>query len=142
MNFSDKVKRSRELRGFTQQTLADEINVSKRTIAAYETTGAKPRPATMRKLAAALKVSVYYLTIDEVTDPEYGLEKQGYVDQARELYGAHAAREMNALLEQNAALFAGGELSQEAKDDFFAAVMKSYLACKEAAKKTYGRKKS
>ena len=45
MNFSDKVKRSRELRGFTQQTLADEINVSKRTIAAYETTGAKPRPA-------------------------------------------------------------------------------------------------
>ena len=142
MNFSDKVKRSRELRGFTQQTLADEINVSKRTIAAYETTGAKPRPATMRKLAAALKVSVDYLTIDEVTDPEYGLEKQGYVDQARELYGAHAAREMNALLEQNAALFAGGELSQEAKDDFSAAVMKSYLACKEAAKKTYGRKKS
>ena len=142
MNFSDKVKRSRELRGFTQQTLADEINVSKRTIAAYETTGAKPRPATMRKLAAALKVSVDYLTIDEVPDPEYGLEKQGYVDQARELYGAHAAREMNALLEQNAALFAGGELSQEAKDDFFAAVMKSYLACKEAAKKTYGRKKS
>ena len=139
MNFSDKVKRSRELRGFTQQTLADEINVSKRTIAAYETTGAKPRPATMRKLAAALKVSVDYLTIDEVTDPEYGLEKQGYVDQA---YGAHTAREMNALLEQNAALFAGGELSQEAKDDFFAAVMKSYLACKEAAKKTYGRKKS
>lgn len=142
MNFSDKVKRSRELRGFTQQTLADEINVSKRTIAAYETTGAKPRPATMRKLAVALNVSLDYLTIDEVIDPEYGLEKQGYVDQSRELYGAHTTKEMNALLEQNAALFAGDELPQEAKDDFFAAVMKSYLACKEAAKKIYRRKKS
>lgn len=47
---------------------------------------------------------------------------------------------MNALLEQNAAFFAGGELSQEAKDDFFQAVMKAYLTCKEEARKTYGRK--
>lgn len=48
---------------------------------------------------------------------------------------------MNELLERNAALFAGGELSQEAKDDFFQAVTKAYLLCKEEARKTYGRKK-
>lgn len=142
MNFSDKVKRQREICKLTQQALAEEVGVSRRTIAAYETTGVKPRSSTMRKLAAALKVSVDYLTFDEITDPKQGLEKQGYVDQARELYGTQAATEMNALLERNTALFAGGELSQEAKDDFFAAVVKSYLACKEAAKKTYGRKKS
>ncbi len=142
MKFSDKVKRQRELSKLTQQMLGEKVGVSRRTIAAYETTGAIPRNSTMRKLAAALNVSVQYLQNDDITDPEYGLEKQEYVDQARELYGAQAATEMNALLEQNAALFAGGELSQEAKDDFFAAVVKSYLACKEAAKKTYGRKKS
>ncbi len=142
MKFSDKVKRQRELSKLTQQMLGEKVSVSRRTIAAYETTGAIPRNSTMRKLAAALNVSVEYLQNDDITDPEYGLEKQEYVDQARELYGAQAATEMNALLEQNAALFASGELSQEAKDDFFAAVVKSYLACKEAAKKTYGRKKS
>lgn len=142
MNFSDKVKRQRELHKLTQQMLGEKVGVSRRTIAAYETSGAVPRNSTLRKLAAALNVSVDYLQFDEITDPEYGLEKQEYVDQARELYGARAAREMDALLEKNTALFAGGELSQEAKDDFFAAVMKSYLACKEAAKKTYGRKKN
>ena len=48
---------------------------------------------------------------------------------------------MDELLERNAALFAGGELSEEAKDAFFTAVTKAYLECKEQAKKTYGRKK-
>ena len=47
---------------------------------------------------------------------------------------------MDSLLEQNAALFAGGTLDQEAKDAFFEAVMKAYLTCKEEARKTYGRK--
>ena len=39
-----------------------------------------------------------------------------------------------------AALFAGGELPQEAKDAFFEAVMKAYITCKEESKKTFGRK--
>jgi len=47
---------------------------------------------------------------------------------------------VEALLAQNAALFAGGTLDQEGKDAFFEAVMKAYLTCKEEAKKTYGRK--
>ena len=39
----------------------------------------------------------------------------------------------------NAALFAGGELSQEQKDAFFEAIMASYLTCKEEAKKKFGK---
>ena len=57
MTFSDKIKRAREVAGFTQQQLADQVGVSKRTIAAYESTDAKARPSTMRKLAEALGVS-------------------------------------------------------------------------------------
>jgi len=34
-----------------------------------------------------------------------------------------------------------GNLSQEAKDAFFEALMVAYVTCKEEAKKTYGRKK-
>lgn len=142
MTFSEKVKRTRELLGLNQQGLADLVGVSKRTIATYETVGSIPRPATLRKLADTLQVSTDYLVNDDIDDPLYGIEKKEYVDEARERFGAKAAKEMDFLLERNAALFAGGELSPEAKDAYFEAVMKAYLACKEEAKKTYGRKKS
>ena len=78
---------------------------------------------------------------DEITDLKYGIEKAPYIEEARERLGPKAAKEMDVLLEQNVALFAGGALDQEAKDAFFEAVMKAYLKCKEEARKTYGRKK-
>lgn len=141
MTFSDKIKVARETMGYTQQELADRVGVSKRTIASYESTDAKARPSTMRKLAEALDVSMDYLSKEEITDPKYGAEKAPYVEQVRGACGDRAAREMDDLLERNAMLFAGGELSQEAKDDFFQAIAKAYLMCKEEARKTYGRKK-
>ncbi|HHT66259.1 MAG TPA: helix-turn-helix transcriptional regulator [Clostridiales bacterium] len=140
--FSEKVKEGREGLKLNQQQLGELVGVSKRSIAAYETTDTKPRGNTARKLAAALQVSVDYLLNDEITDPKYGMEKVSYVEEVRERLGRKAAKEMDALLEQNLALFAGGELDQEAKDAFFEAVMKAYLRCKEEARKTYGRKKN
>lgn len=141
MTFSDKIKVSRELCNLTQQQLADKVGVSKRTIASYESSGAIARSSTMRKLALALNVSYDYLANEDVTDPKQGIEKISYIEEARSQYGDKAAREVDELLERNAALFAGGELSEEAKDAFFTAVTKAYLECKEQAKKTYGRKK-
>ena len=47
---------------------------------------------------------------------------------------------MDELLQDNAALFAGGELSQEQKDKFFQAVMTAYVTSKEEAKAKFGRK--
>lgn len=142
MTFSDKIKRSREVCQLTQQQLADAAGVSKRTIASYESAGAQARASTMRRLAAVLNVSYDYLARDEIEDPLYGIEKASYVEEARTLYGAKGAAEIDALMERNAALFAGGEISQEAKDAYFEAVMKAYLACKEEARKTFGRSKS
>jgi transcriptional regulator with XRE-family HTH domain len=141
MTFSDKVKRAREVVGMTQNELAAKTGVSQRTIASYESGGAIARRSTTEKLARALKVSVKYLTEENCTDPLDEIEKDGYVEQARELYGASGVRDMDALLRDNAALFAGGELSQDQKDAFFEAVMKAYLTCKEEAKEKYGRKK-
>lgn len=140
MTFSDKIKRSREVAGLTQQELADLVGVSKRTIASYESTDAVARRTTMVKLARALKVSVRYLSDDDCTDPLADIDQDAYVEQARELYGSSGARDMEALLRDNAALFAGGELSQEQKDVFFEAVMKAYLTCKEEARLKYGKK--
>lgn len=79
---------------------------------------------------------------DEVDDPKAGLDKELFINNARDLYGYRGAREAELLLERNKALFAGGSLSQEAKDAFFDAIMVAYVTCKEEAKKTYNRKKN
>jgi len=140
MTFSDKIKRAREVAGMTQQELADAVGVSKRTIASYESSGAIARRSTTEKLAAALKVSVKFLSDEACTDPLAEIEKDTYVEQARALYGAKGVRDMDELLRDNAALFAGGELSEEQKDQFFQAVMTAYVTSKEEAKKKFGRK--
>lgn len=141
MTFSDKIKRAREVAGLTQNELAQAAGVSQRTIASYESGGAIARRTTTERLAKALKVSVKYLTDENCTDPTEDIEKDGYVEQTRSLYGAKGARDVNALLEENAALFAGGELSQSEKDAFFEAVMRAYITCKEEAKQKFGRKR-
>lgn len=140
MTFSDKIKRARGVADLTQQELADMVGVSKRTIASYESTDAIARRSTIEKLAAALKVSVRYLTDPECSDPLADIEKDAHVLEARRLYGSAGARDIDALLSENAALFAGGDLSQEQKDAFFEAVMKAYITSKDAAKAKFGRK--
>ena len=139
-SFSEKIREAREALKLNQQQLSDLVGVSKRSIAAYETTDTKPRGNMARKLASALQVSVDYLLNDDIVDPKHGIDKSPYVEETRERLGAKAAKEMDVLLEQNMALFAGGELDQEAKDAFFEAVMKAYITCKEDARKTFGKK--
>ena len=141
MTFSDKIKRAREVAGMTQKELAEAVGVSQRTIASYESGGASARKTTIEKLGAALKVSVRYLSDESCTDPLADIEKDEYIEQARAMYGAKGARDMDELLRDNAALFAGGELSQEQKDSFFEAVMFAYVTSKEKAKEKFGRKK-
>lgn len=138
--FGDKVKEAREVLGISQGALAEAVGVTQRSITAYETGAAKPRGGTARKLARALKVSVDYLLDDEIEDPLKGIEKDPYLENIRDAYGARGEGEADILLEKNLALFAGGSLSQEAKDAFFEAVMTAYVTCKEEARKTYGRK--
>ena len=139
-NFAEKVKETREELGLSQGVLAERVGVSQRSITAYETGAAKPRGLTARKLARALNVSLDYLLNDDISDPESGIEKDPYLEMVRGAYGTHSEKEAEALLQKNMALFAGGALSQEAKDAFFEAVMTAYVTCKEEAKKTYGRK--
>ena len=138
--FADKVKEARVSLGLSQTQLAQEMGVSARSVQAYERGEKTPRAAKMAQLAKALKVSVKFLTDDECEDPVADIEKDNYIDEARERYGSKGARDVEQLLADNAALFAGGELSQEQKDAFFQAVMTAYVTCKEEAKAKFGRK--
>lgn len=139
-SFAEKVKDARSELGLSQQQLAEMVDVSDRSIKAYERGEKKPRQGTMLKLAKALKVSVRFLSEDGCENPVEDIEKDGYIAEARELYGSVGARDMEQLLQENTALFAGGELSQEQKDMFFQAIMTAYVTCREEAKVKFGRK--
>lgn len=138
--FSEKVKEARVSLGISQPQLGKKIGLSVRSVIAYEKGEKKPRPASMLKLAKALGVSVKFLSDDECEDPMADIEKDDYIAEARERYGAAGAKNMDDLLSANTALFAGGELSQEQKDAFFEAVMKAYITCKEEARRKFGKK--
>ncbi len=140
MTFSDKIKITREHSGFTQQQLADKTGVSKRTIASYESGGAMARSSTILKLAKALQVSSRYLTEETCDDPLKDIEKDTYLTEVHLRYGNSSVRDMDELLRDNAALFAGGTLSQTQKDKFFEAITQAYFACREEARKKYRRR--
>lgn len=137
--FPEKVKDARSELGLSQSQLGESAGVSLRTILAYEKGEKKPRQCTMLKLAKALKVSVKFLSDDNCENPMEDIEKDGYIEEARERYGSRGARDMEKLLAENTALFAGGELSQDQKDAFFQAVMTAYVTCKEEAKRKFGQ---
>ena len=138
--FADKVKEARISLGLSQTQLAKEVGVSARSVQAYERGEKAPRAAMMAKLAKALKVSIKFLSDDACEDPVADIEKDNYIEEARERYGAKGATDVEQLLADNEALFAGGELSQDQKDAFFQAVMPAYVTCKEEAKAKFGRK--
>ena len=139
--FAEKAKEARISLGWSQTRLAQEVGVSSRSVQAYERGEKTPRPAMLAKLAKALKVSVKFLSDDECTDPMADIEKDTYIEEARRRYGAKGVRDVDQLLAENTALFAGGELSQDQKDAFFQAVMTAYVTCKEEAKAKFGRRK-
>ena len=140
--FSEKVKDARLQLGLSQQQLGEATGVSLRTILSYEKGEKMPRQGTLLKLAKALGVSSKFLIDDLCENPMEDIEKDSYIEDAREKYGNKGAKDVEKLLADNAALFAGGELSQEQKDEFFQAVMVAYVTCKEEAKKKFGRKAS
>ncbi len=138
--FAEKVREARLQKELSQTELGKRIGVTIRTITSYEKQGKMPRKKMLYALARELGVSTRYLTDDSCEDPLADIEKDAYLEESREKYGAAGERDMDGLLAANAALFAGGELSQEQKDAFFQAVMTAYVTCKEEAKAKFGRK--
>lgn len=127
--------------GLSQGELGELAGVSKRSIAAYEMGEKFPRDKTIYQLAKALHVSIRYLKDDECENPTEDIEKDIFIAEASEQYGMNGARDLERMLAENTALFAGGDLSQEEKDTYFNALMTAYVTCRETAKEKYGKKK-
>lgn len=139
--FRDKVIEHRAALGLSQKQLADKAGIGVRTIGNYESGARLPYAAQLYKLAKALGVSTEYLKNDEIEDPSYGLDRMEYVEEMRATTSTKDSQNLEEMLKANKEMFAGGTVSEEAKDAYFHALMEAYFDCKKVAKDTYGRKK-
>ncbi len=141
MTFGEKLKTVRLSLNLSQSELAEKTGISERSLYTYEQTGIMPRSNNLRKLAEALNVSVSYLLDEEETDTQKNIDHEIFIANAKNEFGYKGAREATELLSRVSALFAGGELEDDAKDLFFQSLMEVYLDSKQEAKKKFAPKK-
>lgn len=134
MTFGEKLREARLTLNLTQKQLADMTGISERSLYTYEQSGIMPRSGNVRKLADALNVSTSYLLDEEETDPSKHIDQDFFLTQVQGEYGYKATLEAREVLTRASALFAGGTLSDEAKDAFFRSLMEVYLESKEEAR--------
>lgn len=136
----EKIKDRRITMNMTQKDLADCVGTTVRTISSYEAAGSKPRGLNLRKLCTVLNVSESYLLNDEIEDPTYGIEEAPYIESARTTYGKKGAMDVEKLLTQTKAMFAGGDVPEEDKELFFQAVTEAYFANRQRTSEKFTRK--
>ncbi len=123
MLFGEKLKALRLERGYTQEQLAQKVDVTKRTLINYEQGRCYPKQTEiLARLAQEFDVTVDYLMSDE----------DRYIQNAQEKGGIRAAQDVQALLTNARAMFAGGELSEEDKDKVMRKLNELYWDAKES----------
>ncbi|MCL2843480.1 MAG: helix-turn-helix domain-containing protein [Oscillospiraceae bacterium] len=132
MQFRERLREERERLSLTQTELAEQLGVSRNTIVNYERGASHPRERRIySKLAEIFGVDVnYFLTDDEV-----------FLTEAEARYGRKGTLEAEELLEQAAALFAGGTLSETDQIAFLHDMQRLFLDSKDKARKKFTPKK-
>ncbi|MCL2852269.1 MAG: helix-turn-helix domain-containing protein [Defluviitaleaceae bacterium] len=132
MKFGEKLREKRKKIRMSQDGLAKELGVTTRTLSNYEMGASHPQDrAIYFKLADFFGVDVnYFLTEDEE-----------FLTKAAEHYGKKGRDQAEALLDQAAALFAGGELSEEDKLAFLHEMQALFLDSKQRERERFAPKR-
>jgi transcriptional regulator with XRE-family HTH domain len=137
MTFGEKVRQARITLNLSQTELALKTGISERSLYTYEQMGIMPRTSNIKKLAEALNVSVVYLMDEEETDTGKNIDQDFFLANVKNEFGSRGARQAASILRKASALFAGGELEDEAKDMFFQSLMEVYLESKAEAREKF-----
>ena len=123
MTLGEKIKKLRLQKELSQAELAKAAGISLRSLQNYEANAFPPRYQRVYvSLAQALDCDVNYLKSDT----------SDFIITAAAKYGPRGAQ---AILDQTAAMFAGGDLSEDDKLAFVNEIQSLYLDSKERAKK-------
>ena len=149
MLFGDKLKSIRLAQNLSQIELAKKAGITERSIYSYEQTGIFPRPNVLKKLADALNVTISYLLGEGESEPEVSnlgndhtdIDQDLFLAKAKNAFGYKGAREAREVIIRAAALFAGGDLDDKAKDVFFQSIMEVYLESKTEAREKFSSRR-
>lgn len=126
MKFGEKVKELRREKGISQTELGKYVGVTLRTVRGWEVEGRYPKKREIySQLAEVLGCDLSYLLTEE----------ESFITTASELYGSRGAKQAEHILEQTAAMFAGGDLSEDDQIAFLNEIQSLYLDSKKRAKK-------
>jgi transcriptional regulator with XRE-family HTH domain len=126
MNFGEKLRNARIIKGWSQVELAGQTGLSRRAIQNYENEDRLPRKReTYTVLADALGIDESVL-LDENVD---------FVLRANEQYGSGAMQQAMNLVADVRALWAGGEMEEEDMDEIMRALQDAYWEAKEKNRK-------
>ena len=117
MNFGEKLLQLRTTKHLTQSEVAKAIGITPRSYIDYERGTRYPR-------------TNYLYT-----------ENERFIDDAGQKYGYRGRQQANALVNELAGLFAGGELSDEDKTEVMMDIQRAYWFCKEDNNQKYTPKK-
>ncbi len=140
MTFGERLKHTRLAMNLSQTELAERSGISERSLYTYEQNGIIPRTNNIIRLAEALNVSVNYLMDKEDESQSAEVNEEIFLANVRNRFGSKGAKEASEVLSRAAALFAGGELDEEAKEVFFQSLMEAYWESKEAARAKFSPK--
>ena len=127
MKFGEKIKAARKKAGMSQEEFANEIGVSLRTVTNYETGDRYPKKREMyNKMAGVLGVDINYLLTDD----------EAFLLNAEKKYGHSGKKQAQALVSEIGALFSGGKLSEDDRDEMMRAIQQAYWIAKEKNKRS------
>lgn len=137
MSFSEKLRIARERSGFTQQQIADVMQISKSTYCGYETGKRQPDVQKIKQLSAILGVSG-----DELLETNFTTKIPSALTEKDERDIAKDLEAMMAQLDSSEDLmFDGDPISDEARESIRAAMKLGLEAAKVKNKERFTPKK-
>lgn len=128
MNFGEKLKKLRAEHNMKQEDLAQLLGVSVRSLSNYENGLRFPKHReTYEKLANIFHVDYNFL-LDE---------NSAFINQAYHEYGNKGKDEAFSLLGNLTALFAGGKLSEDDRDEIMRLMQQAYWQTKAKEKEKH-----
>ena len=123
MNFGEKLKDLRTQKGWSQEELAKQMGVTRRTIGGYEA----GTTYMYAKLAELLETDVNYLMT----------ENEEFMTEVGSLYGRRGQAQASEILSQTRELFAGGSLSEEDQKAFAIEMQRIFMDSKKVAREKF-----
>lgn len=120
MDFTEKLKKLRKERGYTQVQLAKKVGVAQRSIQNYEMGTRYPKRDILDRLCTALDTRIEYL-----------VSKDDFFGIVRAEDGEKGVISAQQLLDCAGALFAGGDISEEDKEKLMLALQNIYWKSKK-----------